>query len=67
MNPGRWEFYTRIAEVCDTSRRHGADFAKSHLSAEEQGHAAALLAYHLRQAENLARTLAGDRPEVPHA
>lgn len=50
MTEGRWEFYTRIAEMCDTARR-------------DDRIGSSMLAYHLRQAENQARVLAGERPK----
>lgn len=62
MSEGRWEFFTRIAEGCDTMRRHSADFSKAHLRETGEAVAASLLAYHLRQSENLAKGLAGERP-----
>ena len=54
----RFDFYIRIAESCETCRRHAADFAKESLPPELQ-HTASLMAYHLRQAEVKARKLAG--------
>ena len=64
MSEGRWEFYIQIAEACDTMRRHSGDFVKLHFeSTDGRAATASMMAYHLRQAENLARTLAGARPE----
>ena len=57
MPEGRWDFYIQIAEACDTMRRHQRDFAAEHM--QESVQSTAMLSYHLRQCENLARTLAG--------
>lgn len=66
MTEGRWEFFIRIAEECDTMRRHSGDFSAAHLDEVGAKNAAALLAYHLRQAYNQAQALAGPRPGVEH-
>jgi len=66
MTEGRWEFFIRIAEECDTMRRHSGDFASAHLEVVGEKNAAALLAYHLRQAYNVAQELAGPRPGIEH-
>ena len=68
MSEPRWEFFTRIAEMCDTARRHSKDFITTlppdTAVAILQG--CSMLNYHLRQAENQARTLAGPRPQIAY-
>lgn len=57
---GCWEFYTRIAEMCDTARRHSKDYQTQCLPPELHN-SPIVLSYFLRQAENKARELAGER------
>lgn len=61
---GRWEFYTRIIEMCDTAKRHAKDFAQSHLTETHDKQEAAMLAFHLLQCQKHASNLAGPRPSI---